>query len=230
MISRLLLVGMVSVLGISLPDGAEWGMVLTWARTGTTACARGREAVAFEPIAVDENPINRIADELNRRSEGLDISAAPIVKAVTIPRHVATASDRAVESLFTENRVWSQPAAADIASSLPVAATRRPAFEPIAVTDGASSLADALNRASEGLDIDLAAVAVRAPRRPIFEPIAVAEAPSNVGDELNRASEGLTTTRDEEPNIGTALRLTHEAALAWMNVLTKTVTTSGHSR
>jgi hypothetical protein len=229
MISRLLLVGMVGVLGISLPDGAEWGMVLTWARTGTTACARGRDAVAFEPIAVDENPIDRIAYELNRRSEGLDIPAAPIVKAVTIPRHLATESDQAIDSLFGQNQVWGEPKAADVATCLPSARGPRSNFEPIAVADGASSLAEALNRASEGLDIDPAAAAVRAPRRPSFEPIAMAEGASSLADELNRASEGLTAAQDAEPSIGTALRLTHEAALAWMNVLTKTVTTSGHS-
>jgi hypothetical protein len=229
MISRLLLVGMVGVLGISLPDGAEWGMVLTWARTGTTACARGREAVAFEPIAVNEDPIDRIADELNRRSEGLDIPAAPIARIATIARPSATESAVAVEGLFAENRVWSEPAAADVATCLPPARAPRRSFEPLAVADGTSSIADALNRASEGLDIDPAAVAVRAPRRPSFEPIAAEEATSGLADELNRASEGLTTVQDVEPNIRTAIRLTHEAALAWMNVLTKTVTTSGHS-
>lgn len=230
MISRLLLVGMVGVLGISLPDGAEWGMVLTWARTGTTACARGRDAVAFEPIAVDENPIDRIADELNRRSEGLDIPASLIGKAATISRPLATASDQAVESLFAQNQVWSEPAATDVATSLPPARAPQPKFEPIAVADGASSLADDLNRASEGLDIDPAAAGMRATRRPSFEPIAMAEGASSLADELNRASEGLTAAQDAEPSIGTALRLTHEAALAWMNVLTKTVTTSGYSR
>ncbi len=75
MISRLLLVGMVGVLGLSLPDGAEWGTGLTWARTDTTACTGRREAVvAFEPIAVDADPINRLADELNRRAEGVDLN------------------------------------------------------------------------------------------------------------------------------------------------------------
>ncbi len=228
MISRLLLVGMVGVLGISLPEGAEWGLVLSWARTGTTACACGRGSVTFEPIAVDEDAVNRFADELNRHSEGLDLPAVAIAKVAPIRRPVPTGTDRAVESLFAENRVWGDPAAADVASSLPARGSR-PKFEPIAVDD-AMTVADALNRASEGLDIDPAVVAARAPRRPRFEPIAVAEAAPSLADELNRASEGLSIGREPEPSVGTALRLTHEAALAWMNVLTKTVTTPTASR
>jgi hypothetical protein len=223
MISRLLLVGMVGVLGISLPDGAEWGMALSWARTGTTACACGRGSVTFEPIAVDEDAVNRFADELNRRSEGLDLPAVAIAKVAPIRRPVPTGTDRAVEGLFAENRVWGDPAALDVASSLPPAGESRPNIEPIAVVE-ATTVADALNRASEGLDIDPAIAAVRAPRRPRFEPIAVAETASAMADELNRASEGLSIAREPEPSLGTALRLTHEAALAWMNVLTKTVT------
>jgi hypothetical protein len=229
MISRLLLVGMVGALGLSLPDGAEWGMVLTWARTGTTARACRRDTAAFEPIAVDANPIDRIADELNRRSEGLDLAAAPMVKVATIPRRMANEVDRAVERLFAENGVWSEAAAADNVSRLSPAGESRPGFEPITVADGATSIADALNRASEGIDVEPAAATVRVLRRPSFEPIAVTEAASGVADELNRASEGLPSAQDAEPNVGTAIRLTHEAALAWLNVLTKTVTTSDHS-
>jgi hypothetical protein len=149
---------------------------------------------------------------------------------VTIPRHLAIASDRAVESLFAQNRVWSEPAAADVASSTLPLEESRPGFEPIAVADGAPSLADALNRASEGLDIDPAAAAVRSSRRPSFEPIAVAETASSAADDLNRASEGLTATTDAEPSIGTALRLTHEAALAWINVLAKAMPPESTSR
>jgi hypothetical protein len=60
--------------------------------------------------------------------------------------------------------------------------------------------------------------------RPGFEPIAVADGSSGVADELNRASEGASLGRDATPSLGTTLRLTHDAALAWLNVLTRTTT------
>ncbi len=230
MISRLILVGMVGVLGVSLPDGAGWEIRLTWARTGATACAGRRAAVAFEPIAVDDNPINQIADELNRRSEGLDIPTEPIARVATIARPVVAESDQAVESLFAENRVWGEPAAEAVASDISPAQERRPGFEPIAVVGDTSNIADELNRASEGIDIDPATATVRTSRRPNFEPIAAANEAWSVADDLNRASEGLPTVQDAEPSIETAMGLTRDAALAWMNVLTKTMTAPSHSR
>jgi hypothetical protein len=261
MISRLLLVGMVGVLGLSLPDGAEWGTGLTWARTGTTASTGRREAVvAFEPIAVDADPISRIADDLNRRSEGLDPTSAPIVAVATRPRRefapvpsgdsvdlklVAEfcriqeesrvtdvprsiprpAADEAVDRLFAENQVWGDPMAVETASNIPPAREKGPSFEPIAVAEIVTDLADALNRAAEGIDITPTKAAV-----PAFEPIAVADDVSSLADDLNRASEGRSAEPEADRGIGDAIRLTRNAAMAWMNVLTKTMPTATASR
>jgi hypothetical protein len=230
MISRLLLVGMVGVLGISLPDGASLGRGLTPPRTDATPCACRRETVTFEPVAVDGDSTNRIADELNRQSEGLDLPMVPASRVATVARPVVIGPVDIVEKIFVENRVWGEATTEVVASSLPPTRKPRPSFEPIAVAEGAPSVADELNRASEGIDLDPAALMARTPRRPSFEPIAVVDGASSVADELNRASEGLAVARDAEPTIGTALRLTHDAALAWINVLTKTMSGESASR
>lgn len=210
MISRLLLVGLVGVLGISLPDGADLWTSLSWARTGATACACRREAIAFEPIATDDGAIDRIADELNRRSDGMDLSMKP---AATVARPATVEPSDAATRLFAANDVWAGPVV-DIAE---VAAPAR--FEPIAVADVAT-IADELNRDAEGIDPAPAAA------RAAFEPIAVAEGDSSIADELNRAAEVPAIARDgdPEPTVGTAMKLTRDAALAWLNVLTKTTT------
>jgi hypothetical protein len=228
MISRLLLVGLVSVLGISLPEGANLGHGLTWARTDASECVRPRATIAFEPIAVDDDSTNRVADELNRQSEGMDLPMVSTAQVVAIARPVVAETVDVVDELFAENRVWGEPTADPAASGTPTAPEPRPAFEPIATAEGASSVADELNRTSEGLDLDPAAVAARTPRRPSFEPIEVVDATSVV-DELNRAPEDATATPDAEPTLGSALRLTRDAALAWMNVLTGTITDPGRA-
>jgi hypothetical protein len=134
MISRLLLVGMVGVLGISLPEGANLGHGLTWARTDATACVRPRATVAFEPIAVDDDSINRVADELNRQSEGMDLPMVSTAQVVAIARPVAVETLDVVDELFAENRVWGEPAADPVATITPTAPAPRPVFEPIATT------------------------------------------------------------------------------------------------
>jgi hypothetical protein len=73
-------------------------------------------------------------------------------------------------------------------------------------------------------------VAARTPRRPSFEPIEVVDVAPSVVDKLNRASEAPTVVEDARPTLGSALRLTHDAALAWMNVLTGTITTPDGAR
>jgi hypothetical protein len=221
MISRLLLVGMVGVLGISLPDGANLGHGLTWARSDAMDCVRPRATVLFEPIAVDDDSINRVADELNRQSEGMDLPMVSTAQVVAIARPVAVETVDVVDELFAENRVWGEAAAVPVASITPTAPAPRPVFEPIATTEGATSIADELNRTSEGLDLDPAAVAARTPRRPSFEPIEVVDVASSVVDELNRASEDQTVVEDAQPTLGAALGLTRDAAMAWMNVLTR---------
>ena len=213
MIYRLLLVGMVGVLGISLPDGADLGMNLTWARTGATACACRRETVTFEPIAVDDDSINRIADELNRQSEGLDLPVVPTVRVAAIARPVAVEPVDVVDKIFADNQVWGEPA-----------------DEP-AAADVVDTLFDENRVWSEPADEAIASDVTPAPKpQPSFEPIAVVEGESSVADELNDASEGLAVAGEQEPTIGTALRLTHDAALAWMNVLTRTMATSDTTR
>jgi hypothetical protein len=285
MISRLLLVGIVGVLGLSLPDGAEWGTGLTWARTATSAGAGRREAVvAIEPIAVDKDPINRIAEELKRRIEGLDLTSAPIVTIPTRPRHefapvpsgdsielklvaefcriaeesearatdaprsipqpVATEANEAVDRLFAENQVWVDPITVAKVSSGPAAPEKGPSFDLIAAVETVTDLADSLNRAAETVT-DLADSLNRAAEEiamtsieaadpsidcPCFEPIAVADDESSPAVELDRASEGRSVEPEADPGIGDAVRLTRNAALAWMNVLTKTIPTESASR
>jgi hypothetical protein len=221
MIARLFLIGIVGALGVSLPDGTEWGGGLARARPQPTACVAPCRALAFEPIAVDESAGNGLADELNRQAEGLDLPAATITRVATIRPPAATQPVEAVDRLFADNQVWAEPVAT--AMSAPPAPQSRPRFEPIAVAESASSLADELNRASEGIDIQVATAPTPAPRQPSFEPIAVAEDASSLADELNRMAEGLPAVGDPEPSVNTAIRLTRDAALAWMNVLTKTV-------
>jgi hypothetical protein len=236
MISRLLLVGMVGVLGISLPEGADLGQDLTRARTGATACACRREAVTFEPIAVDDDSINRVADELNRQSEGLDLPMVPTARVAAIARPVPVEPVDVVDKLFAENQVWGEsadePAASDAVDKL-FAENRvwgEPADEP-AAPDVVDTLF-AENRVWGELEDEAMASSLSPAEKPQpgFEPIAVVEGESSVADELNRASEGLAVAREAEPTIGSALRLTRDAAMAWLNVLTKTVTTSDTTR
>src|SRR5262249_10865419 len=117
MISRLILVGVVGVLGVSLPDGTEWEMLLTRSRTAATARPDHRAAIAFEPIPADDSPGNRIAGELNRRPEGMDVPAAPIAKVATVSPPALAESDKAVEHLFAENQVWGEPTTEAVAKS-----------------------------------------------------------------------------------------------------------------
>ncbi len=240
MFSRLLLVSVVGVLGCSLPEGVDWGVVSGWARsaTATVMSSDHRESVRFEPIEVDDGSINRLADELNRRSEGLNLQMEVAVTVAPGADRATADRDRAVESLFAanevwnesgdeverlfaDNRVWTDPEARSTAPTR----EDRPDFDPIAVANETPSLADELNRAAEGLDIHPASIAV-ASRRPHFEPIPVADSPSSLVDSLNRDSEGLAADRQEAPQVSTALRLTRDAALAWMNVLTKDIPVS----
>lgn len=269
MISRLLLVGFVGVLGFSLPDGVDWGIVSSQARSevirssGSGPAPREVKLTAFEPIPVEDGSINRLADELNRRSEGLDLTITTAVPALPHAENIKANNDaKAVERLFAENRVFAEPAdkttdeverlfaenrvfvgpadkPADEVERLfaenrvfaepatevkATAAEVRPAFAPIAPVETISSLADELNRASEGLNIDPASMIVASrTRRPRFEPIPVAEPASTLVDDLNRASEGTTAARQEPAKVSTALRLTRDAALAWMNVLARDI-------
>ncbi len=117
-----------------------------------------------------------------------------------------------------------------MASSLPPAREKGPSFELIAVVETGTDLADTLNRAAEGIEMAPIEAAAPTPHRPSYEPIVVAADASSLADELNRESEGCSVEPDTEPGIGDALRLTRSAALAWMNVLTKTMPTSTASR
>jgi hypothetical protein len=228
MIARLILVGMVGVLGVSLPDEAGWATRSSSARTDEVASVGPRSAAPFEPIAVEDNPMNRIADELNRASEVPDIPVTPIATVATIRPPVATASDQELDRLFAENRVWSEPPVAPVVAPVP---EHRPRFEPIAVVVDASSVADELNRAAERIDIDPTTATIPTPRGSAFEPIAVADGASSIADELNRQAEGFSSPEvAESPSIETALGLTRDAVLAWANVLTNTMAAPSRSR
>ena len=253
MIARLFLIGMVGSLGISMPEGFDWGMVFSSPRSVTTTFTGRRESVAFEPIAVVEDPNNRIADDLNGHSKGLELPVAPIPEVATRPRNafdpapagdsieaklmvefcriveaaksampkrhdapdpqtVSTGSEQAIDELFAENRVWSIPA---------IEGEPRPSLEPIAVKETGTDLADALNRAWEGIDL----AHEPAHLSPTFEPIAQEAGTSDLVDELDSASDGQTVASEEDLGIINAIRLTRNAALAWVNVLTKTMPT-----
>lgn len=218
MISRLFLIGVVGALGLSFPDGPEWGSGSARAQAEATARFGCRHAVAFEPIAVDADSRDSLADELNRRNDGLDAPAPPIVSVVSSPRAAfaptpsgdtvdlklmaelcglieeaesrGPAGDPEVDALFAENRVWAEPAVHQDPAS------PSPAHEPC----------------------------------PSFEPIDVASDTSSLADDLNRASDGQSLATDTDRGIGNAIRLTRNAALAWINVLTNTTTDSAPSR
>jgi hypothetical protein len=268
MISRLFLVGLVGVLGISIPDGAGWGKGLPRAPTVAAARAECRAAVIFEPIAVVESPINGIADELNRRSEGLDLPTVPIVSVAKRSREafvpappadsvelklmaeicqfaeVAEAReipvDRAIDDLFADNGVWGEPATEQVASNLPPArvdstidqlfAENRVWGEP--ATDRAVDELFAENRVWGEPAMEEVAPSIPLAResRPTFESIAAADTASGIADELNRAPEGQSIAPATERSVGTALRLTRSAALAWMNVLTNATSSPITSR
>lgn len=254
MISRLLLVALVGVLGISLPDGAGWSAASTTSVETSRATAIGhREAVAIKPIVVEDDPSIRFADELNRRSEGLDIVMLPATEVVTRIKRVATdvspAIDRLfdenqvwdvpvddVDRLFAENRVWSEPLAEPAAASVPPIRVPSSSVARIVPLDDATSLADLLNRRSEGIaaepktDVARDRVDSPSPHRADFEPIAVVETTSDLADELNRRAEGLAAHGAAEREVKSALVLTRDAALAWMNVLTRTATIASSLR
>ena len=161
MISRLFLIGVVGALGVSLPDGPQWGSGSARAQAEATAHVCCRHAVAFEPIVVVEDTSDSIADELNRRNDGLDIPDTPIVSVVSSPREKyapapsgdsvqwklmaelcrfvedaeshGPAGDPEVDALFAENRVWAEPAVEPVAALF--AENRvwaEPAVEPVA--------------------------------------------------------------------------------------------------
>lgn len=218
MISRLLLIGVVGALGLSFPDGPEWGSGSARAQAEATARVNCRHAIAFEPIVVGEDSSDSLADELNRRNDGLDIPNVPVARVVSSPRAAfaptpsgdtvdlklmaalcrfveqaesrGPAGDPEVDALFAENRVWAEPAVHQDPASLSPGHEPRPSFEPIDVASDASSLAD----------------------------------------ELNRASDGQSPATDTDRGVGNAIRLTRNAALAWINVLTNTTTDSALSR
>jgi hypothetical protein len=282
MIWRLILVGVVGVLGIPLSGGADWKIDLTCARTGPTA---------------GDHPTQRFADERNPcSSKGADLPSAPTLPAATIPRDVAMESSKAIDDLFAENQVWSAPAAqvenaSDAAAerlfaengvwaeALAEAATEpAKAVEPLfadnddwcepqtqvvieseravdplfAENDVRSEpAAEAVIESDKAVEVLFAkndvwrepaveTVAANSPPveepPPTFEPTEMDDVTcclvddGNVADEMNGDSQSPSIAQNAEPDIKTALGLTRDAALAWMNVLTKTMTAPSDSR
>ncbi len=271
MFLRLLLVGMVGGLGLTLPDGADLQTSLSWARTGATVCA-GPRAVTFEPIAALDSAVGRLADELNRMSDGMNLSERPVATAARpttpmptdmvarifndnnvwagptvevgmdlpqkpeaswFPRATANSTDD-VARIFDDNDVWAGPAV-EVASALP----KKPATQliPPATATSIDAVAIMFNDndvwAGPAAEVASAPATIPAPRLTRFEPIAAVEL-STIADELNQAAEGLKITSvptrrpEAEPTVGTAMKLTRDAALAWLNVLAKTTTDSVH--
>jgi hypothetical protein len=176
----------------------------------------------FAPVPSGDSVDLKLAAEFSRIEEEARGTIAP--ESISSP--VAIEANDAVDQLFAENRVWGDPMTVEMASNNTPAPELRPTIEPIAVAETCTDLADALNREAEGFDMISTEADVPTLCSPTFEPIAVADDASSLADELNRESEGCSVEPDAEPGIGDALRLTRNAALAWMNVLTKTMPTS----
>ena len=160
---------------------------------------------------MDDDSINRIADELNRQSDGMDLPMVPTPRVAAIARPVAVEPVDVVDKLFAENQVWAAPAdepvASDVVDTLFV--ENRVWSEPAdeAVASDAVDRLFAENRVwSEPADEVIASDVTPAPApQPSFEPIEVVEGDSSVADELNRESEGLALAgeRGTDPRVGT---------------------------
>ena len=230
MFLRLLLVSMVGGLGLTLPDGADLQTSLSWARSGATACA-GPRAVTFEPIAALDSAVGRLADELNRMSDGMNFSERPVA---TAARPTTPMPTEMVARIFNDNNVWAGPSV-EVGMDLPK--KLEASIIPPATATSTDAVAIIFNDndvwAGPAAEVVSAPAAIPAPRLTRFEPIAAVEVPT-IADELNQAAEGLKITSvptrrpEAEPTVGTAMKLTRDAALAWLNVLAKTTTDSVH--
>ena len=169
---------------------------------------RLRAAVAFEPIAVDGDSINRIADELNRHSDGMDLPVDPTPRLAAMARPGAAVPVDAVDSCSPRTGSWpagGRPVVDVVIRCLP--RTR----------SGASS-ADRRRRRRDRRRRS----GSRSPRRigskrhgGRGDPSDVEPAPaptdlradrsgrgnSSVADELNRAAEGLAVASEAEPTM-----------------------------
>jgi hypothetical protein len=143
----------------------------------------------------------------------------------------------AIDEIFEKNIEAVGPPAEGLASTiqadpLPDADRFEPELiEPLA--DCKLGIAEGSNRPAEDIEFRPEDAGIRPARIRTFEPIEVpADLESGIADELNRASEGLgNVPRNERADrseaggndgrgIGKAVRLTREAAFAWMSLLT----------
>jgi hypothetical protein len=154
-----------------------------------------------------------------------------------------------VDDIFEENPAGYEPAEEGLASDVrpqPITTSANPSFELIEPSDELTDqIAGELNRLSDGMTITPEVRATHPAPQPRFAPIVLAEdLDSGTAYELNRASEGLgivppkagpaghresaKTTRAAsrpvpdtgEENLPRAVRMTRDAARAWMDVLT----------
>jgi hypothetical protein len=166
-----------------------------WASNVQPDSPRGVAGPNFDPIDPPADLANRIADELNRLSEGMEIRAG------------ATRT----------------------------AGVRAPLFEPIDLAPRLESgIADELNRASEGLEIvspgagepeNREPIRLVGPERSPLPSSNASSAPqSPTQPDLARGSASSCQPRTDHSTVdvtlGQAIRLTRDATLAWMNVLT----------
>jgi hypothetical protein len=158
------------------------------------------------------------------------------------------ASDPVVD-IFDENPEGYEPTEEGLASDVrqqPIP-TAEPSFELIEPCDELTDdLAWELNRLADGTTVAPEARTIQPPRQPTFEPIILAEdLDSGTAYELNRASEGLRIVPPEagraasqresarsargetrpvletdDTTLRRAVRMTRDAARAWMDVLT----------
>jgi hypothetical protein len=158
-------------------------------------------------------------------------------------------ASNSVDDIFDENPAGYEPAEEGLASDVrqqPITMAVKPTFELIEPSDEVTDqIARELNRLTDGITITPEVRATHPARRPSFEPIVLAEnLDSGVAYELNRASEGFgivlpktgrasqresarTTHSESQPvpdtgdgNLRRAVRMTRDAARAWMDVLT----------
>jgi hypothetical protein len=143
----------------------------------------------------------------------------------------------AIAGIFEQDMRVFGPSAEGLASNIPAAPSQgvdRPECDSIeSLADCKSGIAEERNRPAEDIEFRPEDAGIRPARIRTFEPIEVpADLESGIAYELNRASEGLgNVPRNERADrseaggndgrgVGKAVRLTREAAFAWMSLLT----------
>jgi hypothetical protein len=235
MISRMVLVGLVAVLGVSLPSRSEpggwltsahdwvvaqlvewdtytpgeeccvtvtelpdlspWGATLTQGRANTTA------SVTFEPIPAADDRDNRIADELNRFGEGLDIPATTTVTAESPTDFMAVPSSDSIELKLAVElcRIAKAAEHHEKALSPAIPQADETGADP-AIDELFASGSDVFARAEDDLVTTGRPQPASIVTVPTFERIRpLVDFESDVAAELNRLADGIEIVLQETP-------------------------------